>query len=1269
MRTFEEKKNSPQKDIQKSEKIQARLERGQSDDQFEKEADLIAEQVVRQRVPETGDESNTNNSGRKGMAPASSSVSTGRDATVPNLRTIRFSSGIPHVQLKNTAPAGDLVSMEENAEAPTEEKLASLEGRGLALPPAVQSEMESAMGTEFSGVRIHEDSQAAKMSRSIGAKAFTHQQDIYFNQGEYDTSSQSGKELLAHELVHTVQQQEIGPRIQRTDDPPVLTSPLFAFPEFDMVLSTDLVIGRSKDNSVGARGEFLRSLNHALGLLYPEMKDKLLRDETFYSRHTKKTVEKFQIEHGLHPDGAVGKQTLLMLDAFHFKESKKGIEHQAAIRGKVVFQDDSNWSNLTADGSFLHLIQGQRHYIVRADEIAFRTPITPVEQDVVGTTAVGRGGTRVVVTENGRGFLIDGGFGNQVTYAIYESQLQNLLAGLGVEQITSMVITHPHGDHITALEQLIETHSIRAENLIIGGQFQFEPRLQERLRNLANREATRLLGYHRFDFVRQFQGARTGEYSLIAAINQGRLRISFFASEGAINNLRQSVENGTMKAADVDAASLMTKIETIGSEFKMVVLGDLRGADYLELERSMETIRPGSFARLFRNVTSLSGMQHHLGRVNSIHDVNGIMRILEVTVGRLGKVSVIAQTKGNSSQEVFARALAHLGVEVYWTGMPGEGNLSGQIVAQAGGNIRTVGTVGSIQPNNAERAMAERIATLNQLKTGMDVIVRDSPKLMEDAAFEEYRRAVEEASREINLLYRERGQLTIKRLERKTESEIQQIQFSEEELEMNRGEIMRSRRVDEIMESNVELRETTNFLINTIGRAEEISQELELMARTGRSNRLVSLIHAASPQYAQSILRSNPNITATRFYRLLEQQAELVQMSQSMGGARGPKSRVGAGLLAILVFAHDVVMPVIQAASQWNTRETNDAWNIVLWWYEKGVMPTLVGSRDGENITDQAEISSGLADGSLDGFTMTGISDDNWQRFRIWISANVVNFNDYNKYFLGDPVRVYSRQGDFVTTSNWSLKMPSYNGSFSIQEEENATFTEIMDTTAEEMTRNTDIELDQLFQMSQPRENSGNEIPTISASLPPSTSSTPTGLTRWGDIMLGLQPLRRLTFRVDADRTAYSYYKQEREIPNDQWWLNGTNIEFFEVRRPEVLRQWGTVPSGYRLVMGANYNTYAQLVSEKMFQYSIKPPVRMPSKYFDGAFYSWDQDHFTKEQKKAYEQHRANSLVAAMNQTGLSRTMGFEIHFPGVGTNWHGLALVKADAVLETSGS
>ncbi|WP_293311663.1 DUF4157 domain-containing protein, partial [Pedobacter sp. UBA5917] len=87
-------------------------------------------------------------------------------------------------------------------------------GAGTTLPGNVSRDLGSKMGGDFSGVRIHDTSYSAKLNDSLNARAFTVGNNIYFNKGEYNPNSQSGRFLLAHELTHTMQQ-GASPDIQR----------------------------------------------------------------------------------------------------------------------------------------------------------------------------------------------------------------------------------------------------------------------------------------------------------------------------------------------------------------------------------------------------------------------------------------------------------------------------------------------------------------------------------------------------------------------------------------------------------------------------------------------------------------------------------------------------------------------------------------------------------------------------------------------------------------------------------------------------------------------------------------------------------------------------------------------------------------------------------------------------------------------------------------------------------------------------------------------
>ncbi len=86
-----------------------------------------------------------------------------------------------------------------------ESQLNHLQGGGQAMPIGLRNMMESGFRQNFSHVRLHTDSEAATLSSSIHAKAFTHGNDIYFNRGQFNPKTVEGQRLVAHELTHVVQ--------------------------------------------------------------------------------------------------------------------------------------------------------------------------------------------------------------------------------------------------------------------------------------------------------------------------------------------------------------------------------------------------------------------------------------------------------------------------------------------------------------------------------------------------------------------------------------------------------------------------------------------------------------------------------------------------------------------------------------------------------------------------------------------------------------------------------------------------------------------------------------------------------------------------------------------------------------------------------------------------------------------------------------------------------------------------------------------------------
>lgn len=77
---------------------------------------------------------------------------------------------------------------------------------GETLPGDVLGFMQPRFGADFRRVRIHTDERAARLARQINAKAFTVGERIFFGQNQFRPDTGVGRELIAHELTHTIQQ-------------------------------------------------------------------------------------------------------------------------------------------------------------------------------------------------------------------------------------------------------------------------------------------------------------------------------------------------------------------------------------------------------------------------------------------------------------------------------------------------------------------------------------------------------------------------------------------------------------------------------------------------------------------------------------------------------------------------------------------------------------------------------------------------------------------------------------------------------------------------------------------------------------------------------------------------------------------------------------------------------------------------------------------------------------------------------------------------------
>ncbi|MEE3716314.1 DUF4157 domain-containing protein [Tumidithrix elongata RA019] len=195
--------------------IQAKLAIGAVGDRYEQEADRVASEVVQKiNAPESVQREEAPEEEEKlQMKPAISSIQ--RDPEEEEeIQMKPFSEaiqreGMPEeeeeLQAKSLVQRRDTLAGGE-ASADLESSIQSARGSGQSLDPNLQAKMGEAMGADFSGVKVHTDAKSDQLNKSIQAKAFTTDQDVFFRQGAYDPSSREGQELIAHELTHVVQQ-------------------------------------------------------------------------------------------------------------------------------------------------------------------------------------------------------------------------------------------------------------------------------------------------------------------------------------------------------------------------------------------------------------------------------------------------------------------------------------------------------------------------------------------------------------------------------------------------------------------------------------------------------------------------------------------------------------------------------------------------------------------------------------------------------------------------------------------------------------------------------------------------------------------------------------------------------------------------------------------------------------------------------------------------------------------------------------------------------
>lgn len=163
--------------------IQRKLTINTPGDKYEREADRVADQVM--RIPEPQLQRACPCGGRCPECQ-SQTEQPGQEQEHLQTKIIRKNDSV------------------DNAAPPIVQE--ALISPGQLLDPATRHFMESRFGHDFGRVRVHTNPKAVASTRAVNAQAYTVGQDIAFGEGQYAPQTVKGRRLLAHELTHVLHQ-------------------------------------------------------------------------------------------------------------------------------------------------------------------------------------------------------------------------------------------------------------------------------------------------------------------------------------------------------------------------------------------------------------------------------------------------------------------------------------------------------------------------------------------------------------------------------------------------------------------------------------------------------------------------------------------------------------------------------------------------------------------------------------------------------------------------------------------------------------------------------------------------------------------------------------------------------------------------------------------------------------------------------------------------------------------------------------------------------
>jgi hypothetical protein len=1004
---------------------------------------------------------------------------------------------------------------------------ARLRGTGEPLRASTRAFFESRFGHDFGDVRVHTDTRAARSAETLSADAYTSGRNIYFAAGKYAPENKEGKRLLAHELVHTIQQRTNAPSFARQSaspgnqiiDPGHPAWDLLRTDHYDSTLSVQRQPAPGAGSGSGAGSS---APTPSLPAPLPST-----------------------------PSPAPSAATPAALNV-NLVPPKWAREPRSS--DFLVVRHGNQMVALPAEGSMvlLHPPEGET-----IPDVPFLSVATIAKE---GFVAVNLGGRAA--------FAVDAGGDPALVFPSAMAQIQ---ASLGVTSFRGVAVTHIHKDHVQSFLELVRVNNIPPENIHFPEAFAVNPSASPRmfaaainaLRNTTD-AALRTLGHGPTAAYGAIQ-APTGAAVFHRVLEEGDVTLDFYGLTAEFQQLQASRTAGrtaggrpTVRPPNLDTASLLTRVTHRPTGFRVLYVGDLRGSDLALFQQGMGE---AAYNEMLSGVRVIEGLQHHLGALESPADRAGLVELLKSTYLRTGQLTVIAQSQEQYGGRQFLNrsliaALNTLGIDVHIAlepSGPGPGQV-GSVTVETSGAV-TISGGGRIESHLGPPDVREQVQRMIKLQEAEEILTK-------------YERFLSEPGRQSRTLNASRVRLQ-RMVEDFLETAIGSVQTgaagrAQPSLLNPADPTARLQRMratyplpgeDLLTPANMDaLRE-----LNRIGPYRETwEREVAKARETGRvSDEGIDALWELEPELAKQLVQSS-GIT-----RRAQQAALRSLPSQPM---RAGSRIVGGVLLAITIF--NEIAPLI-AEHQRSAREEHVARQLdnIIWWQYKGVYPNMEGvvdrwwPRSNEWTTSPSRIGELLDNGDLDYLTLTGIDDQYWDIFAAWASARLQTVQDWATHILQSSAEG-KKEEHYNALRMTGSSMGNHRFEYRVTKVSGATIGFDFDEEwrySEPLNKILNAAGRHVVEVSE-RQIAGHAAsPTVAVTtLAPRGASTP--------LLSTLpQPTGRKRFKQGVATLLYTFYEQQvRSI--------STQNPIFYVY-PNSVSPY-PVPEDYVVVGGANYHTY-----------------------------------------------------------------------------------------------